>query len=140
MQPSTGARCVFSGCRHRAVAIRGLCEQHEHTDARRLMVQPSRNGTVLDRYRNHVDQFGSECVFESASGLDDKDRARLAAYIAHKQRVSRFRHGQWVHTGQEIRACEACGKDLPNAAGPRMRFHAHCRERRKRRKQRSDDG
>jgi hypothetical protein len=97
---------------------------------------------TLAEYMTHVDGFGSECVLETAAAdLPDRELGELAAYVGHKERVSIHRRGVWQHHGQEVRVCEACGKDLPKNASRRMRYHAHCRERLKKRRsrQRSPD-
>jgi len=91
---------------------------------------------TLAEYQRHVELYGSECVLEPAArDLDDRELGELAAFVGHMERVSVFRHGQWVHHGQEVRVCEECGKDLPKTASSRMRRHPHCRvkaaERRK---------
>jgi hypothetical protein len=85
---------------------------------------------TLDEYRRHVALFGPECVLEVAAGdLDRHDLGALKAYIDHRCRVERFRAGQWVHRGQEVRACDVCGLDLPRDASRRMRRHRHCKDK-----------
>ncbi len=92
---------------------------------------------TLAQYQRHAELYGSECILETAAeDLDEKGLSELAAFVGHLERVSVFRRGQWVHRGQEVRACEECGKDLPKGAGPQMKFHPHCRERLKKRRQR----
>ena len=88
-------------------------------------------------YHRHADLYGSECVLETAvADLSDKEMGELAAFVGHKERVSVYRRGGWQHQGQEVRVCESCGKDLPKGASGRMKYHAHCRERLKKRRQR----
>jgi hypothetical protein len=91
---------------------------------------------TLAEYQRHAELYGSESVLETAAGdLDERGLGELAAFVGHLERVAVFRHGQWVHHGQEVRVCEECGKDLPKGASRRMRRHPHCRtkasERRK---------
>jgi hypothetical protein len=92
----------------------------------------------LAAYQRHVDLYGPECVLETAaSDLGRDDVARLAAYIEHRERVSRFHAGQWVHRGQEVRVCEECRLDLPKGASSRMRRHKHCARRIAKRRERA---
>jgi hypothetical protein len=44
--------------------------------------------------------------------------------------------GQLARHARHRTACEACGLDLPAKASSRMRLHAHCRGRLKKRRQR----
>lgn len=95
-------------------------------------------GHTLAEYQRHLESYGSECVLEAAAGdLTERELGELAALIEHLERVSVYRHGQWVHHGQEVRTCDECGKDLPKGASRRMRRHRVCRERIKKRRQRT---
>jgi hypothetical protein len=90
---------------------------------------------TLAEYQRHVELHGSDCVLATATeDLDQDQLGELAGFIAHLERVSVYRNGQWTHHGQEVRACEECGKDLPKPASRRMRRHPHCRDRAKRRR------
>ena len=99
---------------------------------------PGTRRHTLAEYITHVDRFGSECVLETAAAdLSGKELGELAAYIDHRERVSRRHRGEWVHQGQEVRVCEECGKDLPKGASSRMRRHKHCARRVVKRRERA---
>jgi hypothetical protein len=99
---------------------------------------PGARRHTLAEYQRHLEKFGPECVLETAAGdLDARELGELAALIGSMERTGRYHNGEWVHSGQDVRVCEECGKDLPKTAGPQMRRHPHCRDRLKKRRKRA---
>jgi hypothetical protein len=85
--------------------------------------------TLADDIR-HVELFGPECAVETAARyLSAHDLAELRAFIAHKERTHRFKHGRWEQRPERARrTCEHCGLDLPVDARAGTRFHRHCQK------------
>jgi hypothetical protein len=95
---------------------------------------------TLDDYRRHAELFGPELIVDTAAhDLSESDLGELRGYVGHLERTKRFHRGRWEDKRLKVRVCEDCGRDLPPKASPRMRFHTHCRERLKRRRQREHD-
>jgi hypothetical protein len=93
----------------------------------------------LDDYRRHAELYGPELLLDTAGrDLSETALGELRSYVCHLERTKRWKAGRWHERKYVARACEECGQDLPPNAGPRMRFHSHCRERLKRRRQRAD--
>jgi hypothetical protein len=70
----------------------------------------------------------------AAHDLGEQDMGELAALIASRDRVYRFKAGRWIEKRQCLRPCEECGLDLPAAARANMRRHSHCNDRAHRRR------
>jgi hypothetical protein len=84
----------------------------------------------LADYQLHVEKFGPELVLETAAHeLGEQDMGELAALIASRDRVYRFKAGSWIERRIKARACADCGLDLPATASPSMRRHPHCKHR-----------
>jgi hypothetical protein len=82
----------------------------------------------LAEYQLHVEKFGPELVLETAADdLGEQAMGELAALVASRERVYRFKAGHWIERRRQIRVCRECGLDLPSSAHATARRHKHCR-------------
>jgi hypothetical protein len=83
----------------------------------------------LQDYVRHVEQYGSECVLQTArDDLGLGELGELKAFIDSMERTYRFRGGNWEDRREaKPRSCEQCGLDLPRGSRTTRRRHDHCK-------------
>lgn len=96
--------------------------------------------STLSEYIHHAEQWGPECILETArSDLDERDLGELVAWLDWQSRAHRWRDGRWQSRRAVVTACEECGCDLPVGSRAGTRFHAACRSRAQRRRSKAAD-